>query len=102
MELQGHWEPGVTQGLTPDQKVGELPRLVPVPGRHGQQGPPGSMLGGGDGFACSYKAPEPACAQFLQYLDGPVMQRRIGSTNFGLPVRKGTESSVRTRTSAKS
>jgi raffinose/stachyose/melibiose transport system substrate-binding protein len=36
----------------------------------------------------------PACAQFLAYVDSPSVQRRIGSTSFGLPVRKGTESSV--------
>ena len=53
------------------------------------------MLGGGDGFACSWKAPQPACAQFLAYIDSPSVQRRIGSTSFGLPVRKGTESSVK-------
>ena len=53
------------------------------------------MLGGGDGFACSWKAPQPACAQFLAYIDSPSVQRRIGATSFGLPVRKGTESSVK-------
>jgi raffinose/stachyose/melibiose transport system substrate-binding protein len=95
MELQGHWEATVTQNLTPDQKVPSFLGWFPFPDVTGSKAVPGSMLGGGDGFACSWKAPEPACAQFLQYLDGPVMQRRIGSTNFGLPVRKGTESSVK-------
>jgi len=95
MELQGHWEATVTQNLTPDQKVPSFLGWFPFPDVSGSKAVPGSMLGGGDGFACSYKAPQPACAQFLQYLDGPVMQRRIGSTSFGLPVRKGTESSVK-------
>ena len=52
------------------------------------------MLGGGDGFSCSWKAPQPACAQFLSYIASPSVQRRVGSTGFGLPVRKGTENSV--------
>jgi len=95
MELQGHWEATVTQNLTPDQKVPSFLGWFPFPDISGSKAAPGSMLGGGDGFACSYKAPQPACADFLAYLDGPVMQRRIGSTNFGLPVRKGTESSVK-------
>jgi raffinose/stachyose/melibiose transport system substrate-binding protein len=52
------------------------------------------MLGGGDGYSCSWKAPQPACAQFVSYLASPSVQRRVGSTGFGLPVRKGTENSV--------
>ena len=40
MELQGHWNPGVMQSLTPGQQGPELPRLVPVPERAGQQGDP--------------------------------------------------------------
>jgi raffinose/stachyose/melibiose transport system substrate-binding protein len=53
------------------------------------------MLGGGDGYACSWKAPQPACAEFLSYMASPSVQRRVGSTGFGLPVRKGTENSVK-------
>jgi raffinose/stachyose/melibiose transport system substrate-binding protein len=94
MELQGHWDAGVMQGLTPDQKVPSFLGWFPFPNVPGGQAVPGSLLGGGDGFACSYKAPEPACAQFLTYIDSPSVQKRIGSTGFGLPVRKGTESSV--------
>ena len=60
----------------------------------GGKATPGSLLGGGDGFACSAKAPEPQCAQFLAYIDSPSVQKRIGSTSFGLPVRRGTENSV--------
>ena len=40
MELQGHWNPGVMQPLTPDNKIPTLPRLVPVPERARQQGAP--------------------------------------------------------------
>ena len=94
MELQGHWDAGVMQGLTPDQKVPSFLGWFPFPNVPGGKAVPGSLLGGGDGFACSYKAPEPACAQFLTYIDSPSVQKRIGSTGFGLPVRRGTESSV--------
>lgn len=95
MELMGHWNPGVMQGLTPDSKVPSFLGWFPFPNVPGSKALPGSMLGGGDGYACSWKAPQPACAQFLAYIAGPSVQRRVGSTGFGLPVRKGTEGSVK-------
>ncbi len=95
MELQGHWDPGMMAALTPDKKVPSFLGWFPFPNVPGSKALPGSLLGGGDGFACSWKAPQPACAQFLAYLDSPSVQKRIGSTNFGLPVRKGTENSVK-------
>ncbi len=95
MELQGHWDPGTMAGLTPDQKVPGFLGWFPFPNVPGSKALPGSLLGGGDGYACSWKAPQPACAQFLEYLNSPSVQKRIGSTNLGLPVRKGTESSVK-------
>jgi raffinose/stachyose/melibiose transport system substrate-binding protein len=95
MELQGHWNPGVMQPLTPDEKIPSFLGWFPFPNVPGSKALPGSLLGGGDGFACSWKAPQPACAQFLGYIDSPSVQRRVGSTSFGLPVRKGTESSVK-------
>jgi len=95
MELQGHWNPGVMQSLTPNQTIPSFLGWFPFPNVPGSKALPGSLLGGGDGFACSWKAPQPACAQFLAYIDSPSVQRRIGSTSFGLPVRRGTESSVK-------
>jgi raffinose/stachyose/melibiose transport system substrate-binding protein len=95
MELQGHWNPGVMQPLTPDNKIPSFLGWFPFPNVPGSKALPGSLLGGGDGFACSWKAPQPACAQFLGYIDSLSVQRRIGSTNFGLPVRRGSESSVK-------
>ena len=95
MELQGHWNPGVIQPLTPDNKIPSFLGWFPFPNVPGGKAIPGSLLGGGDGFACSWKAPEPACAQFLSYIDSPSVQKRIGSMNFGLPVLKGTENSVK-------
>jgi raffinose/stachyose/melibiose transport system substrate-binding protein len=95
MELQGHWDPGAMHDLTPDKQIPNFLGWFPFPNVPGSKALPGSLLGGGDGFACSWKAPQPACAQFLGYIDSPSVQRRIGSTSFGLPVRKGTESSVK-------
>ncbi len=95
MELQGHWDPGTMAGLTSDQKVPGFLGWFPFPNVPGSKALPGSLLGGGDGYACSWKAPQPACAQFLAYLDSPSVQTRIGSTSLGLPVRKGTENSVK-------
>jgi raffinose/stachyose/melibiose transport system substrate-binding protein len=95
MELQGHWDPGTMAGLTADQKIPPFLGWFPFPNIPGSKALPGSLLGGGDGYACSYKAPEPACAQFISYLDSASVQKRIGSTGLGLPVLKGTESSVK-------
>ena len=94
MELQGHWNPGVMQSATPENKVPSFLGWFPFPNVPGGKAIPGSLLGGGD-YACSWKAPQPACAQFLAYIDSPSVQRRVGSTGFGLPVRKGTENSVK-------
>ena len=95
MELMGHWNPGVMQSLTPDNKVPKFLGWFPFPNVPGGKAIPGSLLGGGDGYACSWKAPQPACAQFLQYIASPTVQRRIGAIGFGLPVRRGTENSVK-------
>jgi raffinose/stachyose/melibiose transport system substrate-binding protein len=95
MELQGHWNPGVMQSLTPNNKIPSFLGWFPFPNVPGGKALPGSLLGGGDGFSCSWKAPQPQCAQFLAYIDSMSVQRRIGSTNFGLPVLKGSESSVK-------
>jgi raffinose/stachyose/melibiose transport system substrate-binding protein len=94
MELQGHWNAGVMQPLTPNNKVPSFLGWFAFPNVPGSKATPGSLLGGGDGFACSWKAPQPQCAQFLAYIASPTVQKRIGSTSFGLPVRRGTESSV--------
>ena len=71
MELQGHWNAGVMQPLTPDNKVPSFLGWFAFPNVPGSKATPGSLLGGGDGFACSAKAPQPQCAQFLAYIDSP-------------------------------
>ena len=88
MELQGDWDPGVMMGDIPaaDQKnlYNEL-GWFPFPTIPGGQGNPKVVLGGGDGFSCTNGAAEPACAEFLQYLDTPAVQKLILGAGVGLP-----------------
>src|SRR3954451_14331619 len=57
-ELQGHWEPGVMQGLTDDGKgLGDKTAWFPFPAVEGGQGDPADALGGGDAWAVSQDAP---------------------------------------------
>ena len=59
----------------------------------GGKGKASAALGGGDGFSCSWKAP-PQCVDFLKYIVSVPVQRRWGRLGIGLPVAKGSESSV--------
>jgi raffinose/stachyose/melibiose transport system substrate-binding protein len=93
MELMGHWDPSVMQSLRPDNKVPGFLGWFPFPSVTGGKGSASAALGGGDGFSCSYKAP-PECVAFLQYLVSPAVQKRWGKLGIGLPVAKGSESSV--------
>lgn len=94
MELQGHWNPGVMTPLTPDQKgLGDKLGWFPFPAVPTGAGDPKAAFGGGDGFACSYKAPE-QCADFLKYVTSADVQSRWAKLNVGLPVNAGAESAV--------
>jgi raffinose/stachyose/melibiose transport system substrate-binding protein len=94
MELQGHWNPGVMSGLTTKKDaLKENLGWFPFPSVDGGQGAADAALGGGDGFACSYKAP-PQCVDFLKFLVSVDQQKKYGPLNVGLPVAKGSESSV--------
>lgn len=66
MELMGAWNAGVIGSLTPDAKP--LPDLnwFPFPSVPGGQGAEGALMGGGDGYSCSKKAPQDLCQAFLQ------------------------------------
>ena len=95
MELQGHWNPGVMAGLTPDQKgLGDKLGWFTFPAVSGGSGVDGAMLGGGDGYSCSYKAPRQACVEFLKYISSVDVQKRWAALNVGLPVTKGSEGGV--------
>jgi len=88
MELQGDWDPGVMAGLISSSKTSSLYSDLgwfPFPTVPGGQGDPKVVLGGGDGFTCTSGAAEPACAEFLQYLDTPAVQKQILGAGVGLP-----------------
>jgi raffinose/stachyose/melibiose transport system substrate-binding protein len=93
MELQGHWNPGVMEALTPDKKAPKGLGWFPFPSVSGGAGSPDAALGGGDGFSCSFKAP-PACADFLKFLLSVDNQKRFGELNIGLPLAAGAEAGV--------
>ncbi|MFC6023032.1 ABC transporter substrate-binding protein [Plantactinospora solaniradicis] len=94
MELQGHWNPSVMQGLMPDRKaLGGKLGWFPFPAVSGGAGDPKAAFGGGDGFACSYRAPD-VCADFLKYISSLDVQKRWAALNTGLPVAEGSESAV--------
>jgi raffinose/stachyose/melibiose transport system substrate-binding protein len=94
MELMGHWNPSVMNGLTPDRKgLGKNLGWFGFPSVPGGKGKADAALGGGDGFSCSFKAP-PECVDFLKYIVSLGVQKRWGALGIGLPVRKGSESSV--------
>src|SRR5690625_3448385 len=85
MELAGHWEPGVMQGLTEDnQGLGEDTGWFTFPAVEGGQGDPEAALGGGDAWACSNDAPD-ICVEFIQYLLSDEVQQTFAEIDMGLP-----------------
>jgi len=85
MELAGHWEPGVMQGLTEDnQGLGEDTGWFTFPAVEGGQGDPEAALGGGDAWACSNDAPD-ICVEFIQYLLSDEVQQTFAENDMGLP-----------------
>jgi raffinose/stachyose/melibiose transport system substrate-binding protein len=93
MELMGQWDPGVMSSLTDDKKTPSFLGWFNFPSIPGSAGDPTAALGGGDGFACAKNAPK-ECVELLKYILSPSVQNRFGKSGAGLPVAKGTESSV--------
>lgn len=85
MELQGDWEPAAGAGLTSDKNFTSQLGWFPFPSVPGGAGDPKAVLGGGDGYSCTTGAAEPACAQFLQFLTTPAVQKQIIGAGAGLP-----------------
>lgn len=84
-QLQGHWEPGVMQGLTEDQKgLGENTAWFPYPTLPGQEGDPAVQMGGGDAWAVSQNAPDVA-VEFVEYLLSDEVQQGFAENSMGLP-----------------
>ncbi|WP_152192603.1 extracellular solute-binding protein [Georgenia satyanarayanai] len=94
MELAGHWEPGVMQGLTEDNEgLGEKTGWFPFPSVEGGQGDPAAALGGGDAWACSNDAPD-ACVDFITYLLSDEVQQTFAENDMGLPTNPAAIDSV--------
>lgn len=94
MELMGAWQPGVIGDLTPDLKP--LPDLgwFPFPAVPGGQGAPTAMMGGSDGYSCSAKAPQPACADFLNFMGSKQWSEGYATAYTTIPANKDASSVV--------
>ncbi|WP_129667546.1 extracellular solute-binding protein [Phytoactinopolyspora endophytica] len=94
MELAGHWEPGVMQGLTDDgEGLGENTAWFPFPQVPDQEGDPDAVLGGGDAWAVSRDAPDVA-VEFVDYLLSDEVQQGFAENDMGLPVNPAATDSV--------
>lgn len=93
MELMGHWNGSTMQTLTPDQKEPAFLGWFPFPSVPGASGNQGTMMGGGDGFACSKKAPQ-ECVEFLKYIVSLDVQKGFAGTGVGVPTVKGAEAGL--------
>jgi raffinose/stachyose/melibiose transport system substrate-binding protein len=86
MELQGDWELGVIDGINGDDSVNSDLGWFPFPAVSGGAGSQTAVLGGGDGFSCTTGAAEPACANFLGYIDSTAVQEKlVEQGDVGLP-----------------
>jgi raffinose/stachyose/melibiose transport system substrate-binding protein len=93
MELQGDWETSVVPSLTSDKNIISQLGWFPFPSVPGGAGNPTTVLAGGDGFSCTTAAPEPACADFLQYIDSTAVQEKLVTVGqVGLPANSAAES----------
>jgi raffinose/stachyose/melibiose transport system substrate-binding protein len=91
MELQGDWDPGAGAGLTSDKNLFSKLGWFPFPSVPGGAGDPKAVLGGGDGYSCTTGASEPACAEFLQFLTTPAVQKQIIGAGVGLPANPAAD-----------
>jgi raffinose/stachyose/melibiose transport system substrate-binding protein len=94
MELQGHWEPGVMQGLTEDEQgLGDKTGWFAFPTVEGGEGDPTAALGGGDAWAVSADAPDEA-VDFVNYLLSDEVQKGFAERDMGLPTIPAATGSV--------
>ena len=94
MELAGHWEPGVMQGLTDDgQGLGENTGWFPFPTTPTGEGDPTAALGGGDAWALSGDAPDEAL-EFIEYLLSDDVQQGFAENDMGLPTNPAAVDSI--------
>ncbi len=94
MELAGHWEPGVMQGLTEDnQGLGEDTGWFAFPAVEGGEGDPAAQLGGGDAWSVAESAPDVA-VKFVEYLLSDEVQKGFAELGMGLPTNPAASGSV--------
>lgn len=94
MELAGHWEPGVMQGLTEDNLgLGDATGWFAFPEVVGGAGAPNAALGGGDAWAASAKAPDVA-VDFIAYLLSDSVQSGFAELDMGLPTNPAARDSL--------
>lgn len=91
-EMQGHWEPGVMQGLNDGNPVENID-WFPFPAIDGGEGDPAAAIGGGDAWALSADAPPEAVA-FIEYLLSDEVQIGFAELNMGLPTNPAASGSV--------
>jgi raffinose/stachyose/melibiose transport system substrate-binding protein len=85
MEMQGHWEPGVMQGLTENgEGLGEDTGWFAFPTIDGGEGDQTAALGGGDAWAVGQDAPD-AAVDFAAYLLSDEVQKGFAELDMGLP-----------------
>lgn len=85
MELAGHWESGVMQGLTEDgEGLGKDTGWFPFPSVNDGQGAVDAQLGGGDAWAVSQKAPDES-VDFVKYLLSDEVQKGFAELDMGMP-----------------
>src|ERR1019366_7303723 len=82
MELQGDWDPGVMTPLTSNKNLNSQLGWFPFP-----------SVPGGAGDATTGAA-EPACADFLKYLDTTEVQVKVVPANVGLPANPAAASAL--------
>jgi raffinose/stachyose/melibiose transport system substrate-binding protein len=94
MELQGHWEPGVMQGLTESgEGLGAKTGWFPFPAIEGGEGDPEAALGGGDAWAVAESAPDSA-VDLVKYLLSDEVQQGFAENDMGLPTNPAASDSV--------
>ncbi|WP_193608978.1 ABC transporter substrate-binding protein [Nocardioides lijunqiniae] len=94
MEMQGHWEPGVMQGLTDDGKgLGEKTGWFPFPEVDGGEGDPTAQLGGGDAWAVPEGSPDVA-VDLVTYLLSDEVQTGFAENDMGLPTNPAATGAV--------
>jgi raffinose/stachyose/melibiose transport system substrate-binding protein len=94
MEMQGHWEPGVMQGLTENgEGLGEKTGWFPFPEIEDGAGDPEAQLGGGDAWAVAETAPD-AAVDLVKHLLSDEIQQGFAENDMGLPTNPAAGDSV--------